>query len=311
MPDELLTHLDDVVIRLQNEEGQDTGETSATCLYAVYDPVSRICSFASAGHVLPAVVTPSGDENDPASPRSVKLLETPIGPPLGLGGLPFETARLKLPEGSLLALFTDGLIRSRTRDVDAARALLSDVLSGKTEPSDPGGPAPTDSPDEICDRILSALLPGRSSDDVALLVARTLALDPGQVAMLDLPSDPAGVCDARRFTSDTLTAWRLEELAFTTELMVSELVTNAIRYGKPPIQLRLILKSTLTCEVFDTSSTAPHLRRARTFDEGGRGLLLVAQLAERWGTRHSREGKVIWAEQNLPTGRSAHYEQPL
>ncbi|MFJ9870423.1 ATP-binding protein [Streptomyces sp. NPDC101165] len=62
---------------------------------------------------------------------------------------------------------------------------------------------------------------------------------------------------------------------------------------------------TLTCEVFDASSTAPHLRRARTFDEGGRGLLLVAQLADRWGTRHGREGKVIWAEQALPAERTS------
>ncbi|GGN32921.1 hypothetical protein GCM10012285_03510 [Streptomyces kronopolitis] len=70
-------------------------------------------------------------------------------------------------------------------------------------------------------------------------------------------------------------------------------MTNAIRYGKGPIRLRMIRQATLICEVFDASSTAPHLRRARTFDEGGRGLLLVAQLANRWGTRHTREGKVI------------------
>ncbi|MET8436072.1 SpoIIE family protein phosphatase [Streptomyces sp900116325] len=292
MPDELLTHLDDVVIRLQHEEheaGQNGDETSATCLYAIYDPVSRVCSLASAGHVLPAVVTPRESEADAVAVRSVEFPEMPIGPPLGLGGLPFETTQLELAEGSLLALFTDGLIESRTRDVDTARTLLSDVLAGA-----PGTPGP---PDEICDRVLAALLPGRPADDVALLVARTRALDPGHVAALDLPSDPAAVSGARRITSDTLTAWGLEELSFTTELMVSELVTNAIRYGKEPIQLRLILESTLTCEVFDASSTAPHLRRARTFDEGGRGLLLVAQLAERWGTRHSREGKVIWAEQ--------------
>ncbi len=292
MPDELLTHLDDVVIRLQHEEheaGQDGDETSATCLYAIYDPVSRVCSLASAGHVLPAVVTPRVSEADALAVRSVEFPEMPIGPPLGLGGLPFETTQLELPEGSLLALFTDGLIQSRTRDVDTARTLLSDVLAGAPETAGP--------PDEICDRLLAALLPGRPADDVALLVARIRALDPGHVAALDLPSDPAAVSGARRFTSDTLTAWGLEELSFTTELMVSELVTNAIRYGKEPIQLRLILESTLTCEVFDASSTAPHLRRARTYDEGGRGLLLVAQLAERWGTRHSREGKVIWAEQ--------------
>ncbi|MFJ8082247.1 SpoIIE family protein phosphatase [Streptomyces sp. NPDC096205] len=293
MPDELMTHLDDVVIRLQREEIGEDGETGATCLYAVYDPVSRMCSLASAGHVAPAVATPvNGSATDPVR-RTVDFPEVPIGPPLGLGGLPFETAQFTLPEGSVLALFTDGLIRSRTRDVDDARTVLGKVLARAPE-----------SPEEICDRLLEALLPSRPADDVALLVARTRALDPAHVATLELPSDPAAVSGARKFTDDRLADWGLEELAFATELMVSELVTNAIRYGKSPVQLRLILESTLTCEVFDASSTSPHLRRARTLDEGGRGLLLVAQLAERWGTRHGREGKVIWAEQGLPTGRS-------
>ncbi|MFF0425001.1 SpoIIE family protein phosphatase [Streptomyces sp. NPDC004520] len=289
MPDELLTHLDDVVIRMQREESPDEGETSATCLYAVYDPVSRRCSLASAGHVPPTVVTPSE--------ISEALPEVPIGPPLGLGGLPFETAEFELPEDSLLVLHTDGLIAGRARDVDQGLATLHDVLTS----------AP-DSLEEICDRLLAALLPGRPADDVALLVARTRALDPDHVATMDLPSDPAAVSGARRFASDVLATWGLDDLSFTTELVVSELVTNAIRYGKSPIQLRLILQSTLTCEVSDASSTAPHLRRARIYDEGGRGLLLVAQCAERWGTRHGREGKVIWAEQALPADNASTAE---
>ncbi|MFE4574380.1 ATP-binding SpoIIE family protein phosphatase [Streptomyces chartreusis] len=296
MPDELLTHLDDVVIRLQREEGYEAGETSATCLYAVYDPVSRVCSLASAGHVLPAVANPLAPDNDGTALRSVDFPDMPIGPPLGLGGLPFETTQFTLQEGSLLTLYTDGLFESRTRDVDAARTTLLDVLASAPE-----------SPDEICDRLLASLLPTRPADDVALLVASTLALDPGHVATLDLQSDPAAVSGARRFTSDTLASWGLDDLSFIAELVVSELVTNAVRYGKNPIQLRLIRQPTLTCEVFDAGSTAPHLRRARTFDEGGRGLLLVAQLSERWGTRHSREGKVIWAEQRPSAEGPDHY----
>ncbi|MYT21361.1 SpoIIE family protein phosphatase [Streptomyces sp. SID7760] len=289
MPDELLTHLDDVVIRMQREESPAEGEISATCLYAIYDPVSRRCSLASAGHVPPAVVAPSVAGEATRTARVVETPGVPIGPPLGLGGLPFETIEFELPEDSLLVLHTDGLIAGPTRDVDLGLSTLRDVLAS----------AP-DSLEETCDRLLAALLPSRPADDVALLVTRTRALDPDHVATMDLPSDPAAVSGARRFASDVLTAWDLEDLSFTTELVVSELVTNAIRYGKAPIQLRLILQSTLTCEVSDASSTTPHLRRARIFDEGGRGLLLVAQLTERWGTRHGREGKVIWAEQALP-----------
>ncbi|MEV6200310.1 SpoIIE family protein phosphatase [Streptomyces sp. NPDC051771] len=297
MPDELLTHLDDVVIRMQREESPDEGETSATCLYAIYDPVSRRCSLASAGHIPPTVVTSPASGGTARVSRVVASPEVPIGPPLGLGGLPFETSEFELPEDSLLVLHTDGLIAGRTRDVDLGLATLHDVLAS----------AP-DSLEDVCDRLLAALLDDRPADDVALLVARTRALDPDHVATMDLPSDPAAVSGARRFASDVLAAWGLEDLSFTTELIVSELVTNAIRYGKGPVQLRLILQSTLTCEVSDASSTAPHLRRARTYDEGGRGLLLVAQCAERWGTRHGREGKVIWAEQALPTDSPAPAE---
>jgi anti-sigma regulatory factor (Ser/Thr protein kinase) len=108
------------------------------------------------------------------------------------------------------------------------------------------------------------------------------------------------VADARARTTLQLAAWGLEEITFTTELLVSELVTNAIRHAHEPVQLRIILDGALTCEVFDGSRSAPQLRRADRYDEDGRGLMLVAQLAERWGTRHTSTGKSIWAQQSLP-----------
>ncbi|MEU1403482.1 SpoIIE family protein phosphatase [Streptomyces sp. NPDC005728] len=287
--DELLTHLDDLVLRLAADEGSaDPGADSAggigtTCLYAVYDPVSRRCTLARAGHPPPAVVTPDG---------TVRFLDVPAGPPLGLGGLPFEAFETELPEGSLLTLYTDGLLEARDHDIDEALDKLFAAL---------GRPAPT--LDTICDRVLTEMLSHRPDDDIALLIARTRALHTDRVAAWDLDSEPTVVARARKHTSDQLSVWGLDEASFTTELMVSELVTNAIRYGRPPIQLRLIHQnSTLICEVYDSSGTTPHMRRARIFDEGGRGLLLVAQLAERWGTRHDRVGKTVWAEQSLPAG---------
>jgi anti-sigma regulatory factor (Ser/Thr protein kinase) len=114
-------------------------------------------------------------------------------------------------------------------------------------------------------------------------------------------ADAAAVARVRSESVRRLVSWGLEEVAFVTELVVSELVTNAIRYGGPPIQLRLIHDQVLTCEVSDANSAAPHMRRARVFDEGGRGLLLVAQLTQRWGTRQTSTGKTIWCEQTLPT----------
>ncbi|MBP0932709.1 SpoIIE family protein phosphatase [Streptomyces goshikiensis] len=280
-PDELLTHLDNLLVRLDREEGGEndagsTGIVGATCLYAVYDPTSRLCTMARAGHPPPALVHPDG---------GVVFPELPAGPPLGLGGLPFETAEIRLTEGSTLVLYTDGLIEGRHRDLDVTLDRLSRALAhrGRT-------------PEDTCRAVIDAVAPDHPEDDIALLVARTRTLPADRVASWDVPADPAEVSGVRAAATRRLTDWGLEEQAFAAELMLSELVTNAVRYGTEPIQVRLILDRTLICEVSDGSSTAPHLRRAASTEEGGRGLFLVAQLAHAWGTRYTPHGKVIWAE---------------
>ncbi|MER6348108.1 SpoIIE family protein phosphatase [Streptomyces sp. NPDC001595] len=282
-PDELLSLLDEMVGRIdqhETEEGGSAPVTGATCLYAVYDPAARRCTIARAGHPPPALVRPDG---------AVEFPEVPAGPPLGLGGLPFETAELELPEGSRLVLYTDGLVEDRGRDIDVGLDLLRSAL-------EQAGP----SPEDTCRAVVDSRLPARTSDDIALIVARTRALGAERVATWDVPSDPAAVAQVRASVTRRLSEWGLEELVFTTELVLSELVTNAIRYGGAPIRVRVLRDRSLICEVFDSSSTAPHLRYAAMTDEGGRGLFLVAQLAERWGTRYLPSGKVIWAEQPLP-----------
>ncbi|OII60208.1 sodium/proline symporter [Streptomyces sp. CC53] len=292
-PDELLARLDDLVIGLvETHDGgeaagageQEAGGTllGATCLYAVYDPVGRHCTLARAGHMPPVVAAPDG---------SVDFVDLPAGPPLGLGSLPFESVELELAEGSVIALYTDGLIEACDRDVDVG---LSRLVGGLARPGA--------SLEETGGRVIDALLTGPPSDDVALLLARTHVLGSEQVASWELPVDPAAVARARNLASEQVTAWGMDELSFTTELIVSELVTNAIRHASGPVCLRVIRDRTLICEVTDASSTAPRLRHARTTDEGGRGLFIVAQLARRWGTRYTRGGKVIWTEQPLPGG---------
>ncbi|MFI6360960.1 SpoIIE family protein phosphatase [Streptomyces sp. NPDC050743] len=288
-PDELLTHLDDLAIQRRmirdqaQEAGRDTGadygEVGAACLYMIYDPVSRRCTAARAGHLPPAVVRPGPD---------VDFLDIPAGPPLGVGGLPFEAAELQLPKDSLLVLYTDGLIESPGHTLDEGLERLRKALSG-----------PTPSLEDMCDHVLNMVADDRSEDDAALVIARIQELDSRHVATWDVSEDLSEVAHVRDLATSQLADWDLEESAFTTELIVSELVTNAIRYGKGPVRLRLIRQDTLTCEVSDGSNTAPHLRRARMFDEGGRGLLIVAQLAERWGTRQRLDGKTIWAELRL------------
>lgn len=283
-PEEILGHLDDLVGAIDQDESESDGGqamTGATCLYAIYDPVSRRSVMARAGHLPPALVCPDG---------TVEFPDLPAGPPLGLGGMPFESAELELAEGTQLAFYTDGLIEDRNRDIDVGIEHLRRALAH------PGRP-----PEESCRAVLNALLSARPKDDVALLIARTRVLGPDRVAEWDVPRDPSAVAGMRAAAVAKLDEWDLSELAFSTELVLSELVTNAIRYGSGAIRVRLLKDQGLTCEVADGSSTSPHLRYAASTDEGGRGLFLVAKVAERWGTRYSADGKIIWARQALPS----------
>ncbi|MFF4585418.1 SpoIIE family protein phosphatase [Streptomyces sp. NPDC001388] len=283
-PEELLGLLDELVTRIDQDESADAvgaPVSGATCLYAIYDPVARRCTVARAGHPPPALVHPDG---------RVEYPEVPAGLPLGLGGLPFETAELELAEGSRLVLYTDGLVEDRQRDIDTGLELLRSALERSA-----GG-----TPEQTCLSVLDELLPARPNDDIALIVAGTRALGADRVAEWDVPMDPAAVGEVRAAVARRLAAWDLEDLSFTTELILSELVTNALRYGSAPVRVRLLRDRTLICEVSDSSNTSPHLRYAAMTDEGGRGLFLVAQLSDRWGTRYTPTGKVIWAEQPLP-----------
>ncbi|WP_435240593.1 SpoIIE family protein phosphatase [Streptomyces cucumeris] len=291
-PDEILSHLDDLIARIDQDESphslerigglEAAGESiiGATCLYAIYDPVTRSCTMARAGHPPPAVVSPDG---------SVEFPDLPAGPPLGLGGLPFETAEFELAENSNVVLYTDGLIEDRRREIDTGLELLRDALSH-----------PGRSPEQICTHVLDEMLPTTPSDDIALIAARTRVLGADRVVAWEVASDPAVVAEVRAGVLRQLEEWDLEECAFTAELVLSELITNAIRHATGPIRVQVLRDRSLICEVSDTSSTSPHLRYATTTDEGGRGLFLVAQFAERWGTRYTSSGKVIWAELALP-----------
>ncbi|MEU6477540.1 SpoIIE family protein phosphatase [Streptomyces sp. NPDC047017] len=278
--DELLTRLDEVAAQLAAGPFSSAYPHVATCALTVYDPVSRYCALVRAGHPPPVVLDPDG------SPLSV---DVPEGPPLGAGGKrAFTPARVQLPTGSLLAHYTNGLVAAGDGHGRRARRRLEHIL------------APTGRPlQELCDAAVYGMAPS-PHDDAVLLLARTRTLPPDHVADWSLPADASVVAAARRLVDRQLAAWGLDEAAFTTGLVVSELVTNAIRYGRGPIRLRLIHdKGRLLSEVTDANSTSPHLRQAREGEEGGRGLYIVMQLSSRWGVRHSRQGKTIWSEQQL------------
>ncbi|MFG2193058.1 SpoIIE family protein phosphatase [Streptomyces sp. NPDC048639] len=272
----------------------------ATCVYAVYDPVTRRCTFANAGHLPPVLVEPG---------ESALMLEVPTGMPLGVGGEPFEEIEVELPDGALLALYTDGLVESRDHPLDeglqAFRTALTDrPPSAETEDSSPL--------EDLCDRVLASLDTRHGEDDIALLMARVQGLPAESVGDWKLPTEPKSVARARELTREQLTAWGHEQLVDTAELLVSELVTNALRYGagiplgEPggEIRLRLLLDTTLVCEVWDGGLVQPRRRRARDTDEGGRGLQLVGLLSAGWGSRRTPRGKTVWFELALPDGET-------
>ncbi|MEV5091423.1 SpoIIE family protein phosphatase [Streptomyces griseoincarnatus] len=252
----------------------------ATCVYAVYDSVTRRCTFANAGHLPPVLVEPG---------ENALMLDVPPGMPLGVGGEPFEEVEVELPEGALLALYTDGLVESRDHPLDEGLQAFVGALTGPSAPLE-----------DVCDHVLNTLDTHHGEDDIALLMARVQGLPADSVGDWTLPREPRSVGRAREYARAQLLAWDMEPLVDTTELLVSELVTNALRYGEGEIRLRLLLDRTLVCEVWDSGLVQPRRRRARDTDEGGRGLQLVGLLSAAWGSRRTPRGKTVWFELPLP-----------
>ncbi|MFC8366048.1 SpoIIE family protein phosphatase [Streptomyces griseorubiginosus] len=277
-PAEILGHLNDIVGAM--------GEASyATCLYALYDSTTRVCSLARAGHPPPALVHPDG---------TVHFPEPDADPPLGAAKPPFETVEFEVPEGSLLVLYTDGLVESARREIDEGMAELARLL----------GAAHADGTavdlERLCDTLTVGLLPTdqQAADDAAFLVARLHALPADRMASWRLPDDPKAASQARRHVREQLASWDLDDLVPTTELLVSELVGNVVRHARGPVRLRLLYSAGLICEVYDGSQTMPRIRRATETDEGGRGLQLISALSTHWGARYTPTGKCIWTQQS-------------
>nr|WP_188276556.1 SpoIIE family protein phosphatase [Streptomyces sp. CBMA152] len=311
-PAEVLSHLDEIARGLGDPGGPDRDSGGArrgrpgsrgshksreadlsevylaTCVYAVYDPVTRRCAIANAGHLPPVLVEPG----EPAL-----FLDMPPGLPLGVGGEPFEEIEVELPEGALLALYTDGLVESRDHPLDEGLRAFRKAISD-----------PVAELEDVCDQVLNTLDTRHGEDDIALLMARIQGLESDAVGDWRLPREPRSVGRARELARAQLLAWDLGDLVDTTELLVSELVTNALRYGEGEVRLRLLRDRALVCEVWDAGLVQPRRRRARDTDEGGRGLQLVGLLSASWGSRRTPRGKTVWFELSLPDGESGPTE---
>jgi PAS domain S-box-containing protein len=278
-PEEVLSALDEIARGLGNDEDPDRSSAEvylATCVYAVYDAVKQRCTFANAGHLPPVLLAPG---------QSARTITVPPGLPLGVGGEPFEEVTVDLPEGAVLALYTDGLVESRKHQLDEGIDAFRAALEAGSERIE-----------ELCDQVLDELNPHHGEDDIALLMAKVKGLPKGSVGDWRFPSEPTSVAKAREAACGWLLERGLDELVDTSELLVSELVTNALRHGRGEIRLRLLRDKTMVCEVWDDAYAQPRQRRAQETDEGGRGLQLVSLLAERWGSRRTPKGKIVWFE---------------
>ncbi|MCT9105771.1 MULTISPECIES: ATP-binding SpoIIE family protein phosphatase [Streptomyces] len=278
-PQEVLHHLDEQAQRLGTDR-------MATCLYAVYDPVAHRITIANAGHPPPVLLHLGG---------RAEVLRVPPGAPIGVGGVDFEAVELDAPAGATLLLYTDGLVESRLRDVWTGIEQLREKLAATAQLTGPDHPPPLEA---LCDEVLDMLGPGDRDDDIALLAARFDGIAPSDVAYWHLEPEDAAPGRARRLARRALSRWGMEDMSDSVELLVSEVVTNAVRYASRPVTLRLLRTDVLRCEVGDDVPQLPRLRQARATDEGGRGLYLVNKLARRWGATRLSTGKVVWFELN-------------
>ena len=287
-PADSLLQLDELMHTLGEREPH-----FATCAYAVYDAVSGICEVAVAGHLPPLLVHPDG---------SNELLDVPPAPPLGIGNGEVESRQFKVEDGSLFVLYTDGLVENKGQDISDGLARLRGIFG-------PG--SPTRPLEDLCKATLDGVYSDHQRDDIAVLIARLRRLPEDSYASWTLAPKLTSVREARSVLAEPMKRWDLEDLIPTTELLVSELVTNAVKYSRGEVTLRLVNEKALVCEVLDSSGALPRLRQANSDDESGRGLQVVRQLSQRWGARRTATGKVVWCEQPLP-GRFAMDEpQPF
>jgi serine phosphatase RsbU (regulator of sigma subunit)/PAS domain-containing protein/anti-sigma regulatory factor (Ser/Thr protein kinase) len=289
-PDELLARLNDTAILLAAERATlppgdpyQREPLTASCVYAVYDPLAQTCTYARADHPPPVIVSGDG--------TAVEIPDVPPGSRLGTSdGLPFTAATVRLATGSVLALYTPSILPAAPSGGPGALDSLRQVLTGAQRPLQ-----------DLCDDVVYSLQDSPRPGDAVLILARTRAFPPGQTATRQFSPDPEEAARARAGVRRKLADWDVDEdTAQATELIVSELVTNAIRYGAPPMWLRIIKDISISCEVHDSGPAAPRLRHPGTLEEFGRGLGIVGRLVQAWGTRYTPHGKTVWTEQALP-----------
>jgi PAS domain S-box-containing protein len=271
----------DLLTRLDNIVDVSPAMQYATCVYAVYNTVTRECSIANAGHPKPVL------RHDD---RTTEVIPVDSGTPLGIGigTSDFSVTDLVLPEDSTLVLCTDGLIERRGQDIDTGIQALRSALE---EPVPPGFGV-----QQWCDSIVGKLTDWTDGDDLAVLMARAPAMPQHRSVRWRLRPEPGSASWARSAVRRTLRGWGLDDLQDTVQLLTNELVTNAILHARGEIELKMAMGATLVVEVSDGDERLPHRTRLTSERQWGRGLTLVNEIAQKWGARSITSGKVVWFE---------------
>jgi PAS domain S-box-containing protein len=305
-PAEILRRLDDwcqaIDLGATEADGASADPPIVSCTYLVYDAWSRTLSFANAGHDAPLLVT--GDEVGQMEIEHKGLLLGVRG--RGIPGLPaYREETRRLPPGSALVLYTDGLTDRRQRMDGRGHYTGSEVLDllCRAVRNAAGGSV------EAIAAAAERAVPGEIDDDMAIVVIRTSPEDL-DFTERSFPAEPIRVSEARRLAQQTFESWGMDPgQADLACLLVSEVVTNVVLHAAAPSgpgrelprrrEFTLRLRrgdAAVWVEVIDRDLRLPRIRSAGENDEGGRGLYLVDQLAKRWGSRPTQDGKAVWFE---------------
>jgi serine phosphatase RsbU (regulator of sigma subunit)/anti-sigma regulatory factor (Ser/Thr protein kinase) len=283
-PPSVLAGLDRLVGSLGAESRNE--EIFVTVVYGLLDPADGTITLASAGHP-PPVLRRAGVHGEPATAELVKV---PPGAPLGLGGR-WQTGVVRLEPGDTILMFSDGVVERRGRP-------LSDGLDALVAAA--AGSASGD-PRNLCS-LATAAVAEPTDDDVAVLAVEHAVATSRSATML-VPAEPTGPSRVRQWMSTRLRDWAVPEAVIAAAILcTSELTTNALLHAGTPAQVHVDLSAErLLVSVADTG-TRGSVARARTdaLSSRGRGLGLIEELSDTWGTDPTVRGSTVWFEMLIP-----------
>ncbi|MDY7086474.1 MAG: SpoIIE family protein phosphatase [Actinomycetota bacterium] len=283
-PPSVLAGLDRLVGSLGAESRNE--EIFVTVVYGVLDPADGTITMSSAGHP-PPVLRRAGRGGEPPTAELVKV---PPGAPLGLGGR-WQTGQVRLEPGDSILMFSDGVVERRGHPLNDGL----DALVAATAAASSGDPR------NLCSLATSAV--GGSTDDDVAVLAVEHAVAMSRSATMLVPAEPTGPSRVRQWMTTRLREWSVPDpVVGAAILCTSELTTNALLHAGTPAQVHIDLNAErLLVSVADTGTRGSVIRaHADTMSSRGRGLGLIEELSDSWGTDPTVRGTTVWFEMLLP-----------